>query len=72
MACLMPNSCQFFNSFDLVFCCRLFVRYSKPIRGENERARFSFFGADGVKTGTEFEFNMATEKASFDSFVIYT
>lgn len=54
----MPNSCQFFNSFDLVFCCRLFVRYSKPIRGENER--------------TEFEFNMATEKASFYSFVIYT
>ena len=48
------------------------MRYSKPIRGANERARFSFFGADGVKTGTEFEFNMATEKASFYSFVIYT
>lgn len=38
----------------------------------NERARFSFFGADGVETGTEFDFNMAADKASFYSFAIYT
>ena len=67
MACLMPNLFQFVN-FSILYSAIL----NQSEERTNERARFSFFGADRVETGTEFYFNMAAEKASFYSFAIYT